>query len=90
MKKKVGPGQPAKTKSRLEQLEEEMTSSTTGTEEEDIINSKRKGTKSKTKAATLKKNHDVSEPKSRKDKKKGSSNKGNGKTNESGKNAEKK
>ena len=45
-KKKTGPGQPAKTKSRLEQLEEEMTSSTTVTEEEDIINSKRKGTKS--------------------------------------------
>ena len=41
MKKKTGPGQPAKTKSRLKQLEEEMTSSTTVTEEEDIINSKR-------------------------------------------------
>ena len=67
-----------------------MTSSTTVTEEEDIMNSKRKGTKSKTKAATLKKNHDASKPKSKKDKKKGSSKKGNGKTNKSGKNAEKK
>ena len=48
-----------------------MTSLTTVTEEEeDIINSKRKGTKSKTKAATLKKNHDASEPISKKDKKK--------------------